>query len=268
MAQQKSSLMHLSRRTTIRWGTVLFMLALWWLLTSATGAVSSARFPAPREAWEALAQIAGVGYGNGVLHQHVLHSLKLVAYGFLVATLVGVPMGLWMGHSRTAEALLNPAFLLLRPIPPLAWIPLAIVWLGLEDASKILVIFVAAFVPSVINSYTGVRNLDAPVLEAARMLGIKRWRFALEVLIPGALPMVFTGLRLSLQASWTTLVAAELVGSLYGLGSILNQGAQDIYPAMILVAMLFVALCGASTTALLTLLETHAMPWRTGSIRP
>jgi NitT/TauT family transport system permease protein/taurine transport system permease protein len=167
-----------------------------------------------------------------------------------------------MGYSRKAEALINPAFLLLRPIPPLAWIPLAIVWLGLGDAAKVLVIIVAAFVPSVINSYTGVRNIEKPIMEAAQMLGIRGFKLVTDVLVPGAFPMIFTGLRLSLQASWTTLVAAELIGALYGLGSILNQGAQDIYPAMILIAMVFVGICGALSTSLLGYAETKAMPWR------
>lgn len=256
----------LSRRTCLGWGTVFTVLLAWWLLTAVTGIVSAARFPAPREVWDALEQIVTEGYGNGRLHQHVLHSLQLVAMGFAVAVAVGVPLGLLMGYSLKAEALINPAFLLLRPIPPLAWIPLAIVWLGLGDAAKILVIFVAAFVPSVINSYTGVRNIDTPVLEAAQMLGIRGWKMVAEVLVPGAFPMIFTGLRLSLQASWTTLVAAELIGSLYGLGSILNQGSQDIYPAMILVAMVCVAISGGLTTALLAKLEQVAMPWRVGRV--
>ncbi len=256
----------LSRRAWLGWTTVFSVILLWWLLTAVTGAVSAARFPAPKEVWESLVQIATEGYGNGRLHQHVLHSLQLVAMGFAVAVGVGVPLGLLMGYSRKAEALINPAFLLLRPIPPLAWIPLAIVWLGLGDAAKILVIFVAAFVPSVINSYTGVRNIDIPVMEAAKMLGIRGRKLVLEVLVPGAFPMIFTGLRLSLQASWTTLVAAELIGALYGLGSILNQGSQDIYPAMILVAMVCVAICGGLTTALLSKLEDKAMPWRVGRV--
>ena len=142
-----------SRRTWVGLATLVVTLCMWWLLTAGTGFISAARFPAPREVWEALRQIALEGYGNGRLHQHVWHSLQLVAMGFCVAAGVGVPLGLLMGYSRRAEALINPAFLLLRPIPPLAWIPLAIVWLGLDDASKLLVIFVAAFVPSVINSY-------------------------------------------------------------------------------------------------------------------
>ncbi len=255
-----------SRRTTLGVLTIALVLVLWWVLTSLTGIVSAARFPTPIEVWQSLVQIVTEGYGNGRLHQHVLHSLKLVAMGFSVAIGLGVPLGLLMGYSQRAEALINPAFLLLRPIPPLAWIPLAIVWLGLGDAAKIMVIVVAAFVPSLINSYTGVRNIETPILEAARMLDIRGWKLISEVLVPGALPMIFTGLRLSLQASWTTLVAAELIGALYGLGSILNQGAQDIYPAMILVAMVCVAICGGLTTGLLSRLERIAMPWRVGRV--
>jgi taurine transport system permease protein len=266
MTSEAPKLIGLSRRTWVGCATVLVVFLVWWLLTGVTDIVSAARFPAPREVYQALNQIVMEGYGNGRLHQHVLHSLQLVAMGFAVAVGVGVPLGLLMGYSRKAEALINPAFLLLRPIPPLAWIPLAIVWLGLGDSAKILVIFVAAFVPSVINTYTGVRNIDVPVMEAAQMLGIKGRKLVLEVLVPGAFPMIFTGLRLSLQASWTTLVAAELIGALYGLGSILNQGSQDIYPAMILVAMVCVAVCGGLTTALLGKLETIAMPWRVGRV--
>ena len=242
---------------------MLLLLSSWWLLTSVTGWVSAVRFPNPAEVGLALQQIAVTGYGNGLLHQHILHSTQLVFMGFISAIAVGVPLGLLMGHSRRAESLINPAFLLLRPIPPLAWIPLAIVWLGLGDAAKILVIFVAAFVPSVINSYTGVRQIEPVVMEAAKMLGVRRLSLVFGVLVPGAGPMIFTGLRLSLQASWTTLVAAELIGALYGLGSILNQGAQDIYPAMILVAMVCVGLGGAATTAALGFIESRAMPWRT-----
>jgi taurine transport system permease protein len=243
-------------------GTVALVLVLWQGLTVWWGVVSPARFPTPAEVWTALRQITVDGYGNARWHEHVLRSVRLVTMGFVVASTAGVILGLAMGASRRIEALVNPVFLVLRPIPPLAWIPLAIVWLGLGDAAKLMVIFVSAFVPSVINSYTGVRQIDTPVFEAASMLGVRGWRYWKEVLIPGALPSIFTGLRLSLQASWTTLVAAELVGAIAGLGSILNQGAQDIYPAMILVGMLSVALCGWAMTQALGWIERRVMPWR------
>jgi NitT/TauT family transport system permease protein/taurine transport system permease protein len=242
--------------------TVLVLLVLWQLLTVNWGLISPARFPNPTEVGQALKQIVVDGYGNSRLHHHVLRSVLLVSLGFTVAASAGVLLGLAMGASRRVEAFINPVFLLLRPIPPLAWIPLAIVWLGLGDAAKMMVIFVSAFVPSVINTWTGVRQIDKPILEAAAMLDIKGLRYWREVLVPGALPSIFTGLRLSLQASWTTLVAAELVGAVAGLGTILNQAAQDIYPAMILVGMVGVALCGWLMTQGLGWVEKRVMPWK------
>ena len=242
--------------------TLAIVLVLWHLLTAVTGIISPARFATPAEVAQSLRQIVVEGYSNGRLHEHVLRSVLLVTMGFVVASSVGVVLGLAMGASRTVEAFVNPIFLVLRPIPPLAWIPLAIVWLGLGDAAKMMVIFVSAFVPSVINSYTGVRQIDKPIFEAAAMLDITGWRYWREVLIPGALPSIFTGLRLSLQASWTTLVAAELVGAVAGLGTILNQAAQDIYPAMILVGMISVAICGWLMTMGLGWLEKKVMPWK------
>ena len=241
---------------------VLALLVLWQLLTAVWGVISPARFPTPLEVWQAMVQIGVDGYSNARWHEHALRSVLLVTMGFVVASSLGVALGLAMGASRGVEAFVNPIFLLLRPIPPLAWIPLAIVWLGLGDAAKMMVIFVSAFVPSVINSYSGVRQIDRPVFEAAAMLGSGGWRHWREVLVPGALPSIFTGLRLSLQASWTTLVAAELVGAVAGLGQILNQAAQDIYPAMILVGMVSVAFAGWLMTQGLGWLERRAMPWK------
>jgi NitT/TauT family transport system permease protein/taurine transport system permease protein len=243
--------------------TFAVLFAAWYVLTTLTQAISPGRFPAPSEVGEALRQIALTGYADARLHEHVLHSVKLVLYGFAAATLVGVPLGLAMGWSRSIEAFANPAFLLIRPIPPLAWIPLAIVWLGLGDAAKVLIIWFAAFVPAVINSYAGVRTIEPYLVEAARMLGASRTMMLREVLIPGALPMIFTGLRLSLQACWTTLVAGELIGAIAGLGHVLYQSSLDIFPAMIVVGMAAVAVTGAAMTLVLGVVERRAMPWRT-----
>ena len=248
--------------------TFAVLVVAWYLLTTATHTISAGRFPSPGEAWDALRQITIVGYADARLPAHVLQSVKLVLLGFCAAVIVGVPLGLAMGWSRSIEAFVNPTFLLIRPIPPLAWIPLAIVWLGLGDAAKVLVMWFAAFVPVVINSYAGVRTIEPHLIEAARMLGVPRSMFIREVLIPGALPMIFTGLRLSLQACWTTLVAAELIGAIAGLGHVLQQSALDIFPAMIVVGMASVAIAGAALTALLGIVERGAMPWRRGIVRP
>ena len=242
--------------------TIVAALLLWYVLTSLIGIISGYRFPSPPEFLAALRQIAVDGYASGTLLQQTLQSLKIVIEGFLVAALVGVPLGFLMGWSPRAEALLNPVFLLIRPIPPLAWIPLAIVWLGLGDGAKIMVIWFAAFVPSAINTFTGVRQVNPTLIEAARVHGATDWRVAKEVVAPAALPMIFTGLRLSLQASWTTLVAAELVGAFLGLGRVLSIAYRDIYPAMIAVAMVTIAIAGAFMTQLLERIERMVIRWR------
>jgi taurine transport system permease protein len=253
---------HVGRRWWIGAVTFAVLLLVWQLATATLGWVGPGRLPSPHEAWDALVQISVTGYADARLLEHILHSIKLVLLGFAVAIATGAPLGLAMGWSRSVEAFFNPAFLLIRPIPPLAWIPLAIVWLGLGDAAKVLVIWFAAFVPVVINAHAGVRAIEPTLVEAARTLGVPRPMLITELLIPAALPMIFTGLRLSLQACWTTLVAAELIGAIAGLGHVLSQASLDIFPAMIVVGMAAVAACGAAMTALLGVLERRAMPWR------
>jgi NitT/TauT family transport system permease protein/taurine transport system permease protein len=243
--------------------TLLGLLLLWWLLTDFTGIADPQRMPSPTEVVEAANQILFQGYAGGTLLTQAFYSVRLVFLGFLVAVMTGVPLGLTMGLSRRFEAFINPAFLLVRPIPPLAWIPLAIVWLGLGDSAKILVIWFAAFVPAVINSIAGVRNVNPVLIEAARVHGGSRREILTDVLLPGAMPMIFTGMRLSLQAAWTTLVAAELVGAFFGLGRVLMSAYRDINPAMIATAMIAVGLLGAAMMKLLALIERNVIRWRT-----
>lgn len=249
------------RRLRVGALAVAVALIAWYVLTQVMHVISPGRFPSPVDVYDAARQIAGLGYANATLAEHIWQSSKLVLMGFAVAAATGVPLGLLMGWSRRAEALINPLFLLIRPIPPLAWIPLAILWLGLGDAAKVFVIWFAAFVPALINSYTGVRGIDPTLVQAARVHGASTWQLIREVIIPGASPLMFTGLRLSLQASWTTLVAAELVGALAGLGHVLTQASLDIYPGMIFFAMFWVGVLGGAMTAALAYLERRMLPW-------
>ena len=243
--------------------TVVALVAF-WLIGSKTGFIDAQAFPSPEQFGAAAKQLVfGEGFADGRIHEHILQSIKLIVLGFFAATAIGVPLGLWMGWSRTAEAMINPIFLLVRPIPALAWIPLAIVWLGLGDAAKVMILWFAAFVPSVINSFTGVRNIDRPIIEASAMLGVRGWSLVKDVIVPGALPSIFTGLRLSLQGCLTALVAAELLGALLGMGKVLYQAGLDIYPAMILAGMVTVAVVGFALTAVLDFVERRSMPWRT-----
>lgn len=235
---------------------------LLWAVATTFGFVGPARLPSPKDLWDSFEQLIEPGYAGGTLFQQVWFSTRLVLAGFAVAALTGVSLGILMGMSRRAEAFINPAFLVIRPIPPLAWIPLAILWFGLGNGAKIFVIWFGAFVPALINTYTGVRSVDPGLIAAARVHGARPWHVLVDVVIPGALPLIFTGLRLALQASWTALVAAELVGAFFGLGRVLMTAARDIYPGMILAAMICVAVLGAGMTYLLGLAEARATPWR------
>jgi len=243
--------------------TTVVALVGFWLVGSKAGWINAQAFPSPEQFAAAARQLLfGEGFADGLIHEHILQSVKLILMGFFAATAVGVPLGLWMGWSRRAEALVNPIFLLVRPIPALAWIPLAIVWLGLDDAAKVMILWFAAFVPSVINSFTGVRNIERPIIEASAMLGVRGWSLVKDVIVPGALPSIFTGLRLSLQGCLTALVAAELLGAVLGMGKVLYQAGLDIYPAMILAGMVAVAIVGFALTAVLDFVERRSMPWR------
>ena len=238
------------------------VLLLAWSAAARIGWVGTSFFPSPANFWSALQQSVTTGYADGRLWEHLLQSVKLILMGFVSATAIGVPLGLWMGWSRRAEALIKPIFLLIRPVPGLAWIPLAIVWLGVGDAAKIMILWFTAFVPTVINSFSGARGIERPIIEASRMLGIRGLLLVKDVIVPGALPSIFTGLRLSLQGCLTALVAAELLGAILGLGKLLNQGGLDIYPGMILVGMVAVAITGFALTAVIDLTERRVMPWR------
>lgn len=249
------------RRAAIGAAVVASAVALWFV-AAALGWVSGARFPTPTDVAVAAKQIVvAPGYSGGTLWVHVWHSTRLVLMGFAIAIATGIPVGLAMGASRRAEAFIGPLFSMLRPIPPLAWIPLAILWLGLGDSAKLFLIWVASFAPAVINTYTGVRSVETVLVEAARVHGARTPQLVWQVLVPGALPMIFTGVRLSLQTAWMTLVAAELVGAFVGLGKVLASAALDINPGMILFAMVWVGLLGAAMTKALEWIELRALPW-------
>ena len=199
--------------------------------------------------------------GN-TLDIHIITSLKLVLSGFALSVLIGVPLGLCMGFFKFFNKFLTPVFEIVRPIPPLAWIPIVIVILGIGFKSKLFIIFIAAFVPCVINSYTGIKATPTPLLNVAKTAGANKFQMFYKVGVPYALPMVFTGIKVSFGSAWATLVAAEMIASSEGLGYMIQQGRNASKPEIVLLGMLVIGLIGAVLTALLSLLEEKAIPWR------
>lgn len=199
--------------------------------------------------------------GNTII-VHFLTSLKLVVLGFLVSCIIGVPLGLFMGFFNVANRIFTPIFEIIRPIPPLAWIPIVIVVLGIGLKAELFIIFVASFVPCVINSYTGIRATSQTLINVAKTAGANKFQIFYKVGIPSALPMVFTGIKVSFGSAWATLVAAEMIASSEGLGYMIQQGRVARRPDIVLLGMLVIGLVGAVLTAILSILEKKAIPWR------
>ena len=199
---------------------------------------------------------------GATLGAHFKTSLTLALTGYLSAVVVGVPLGLIMGWFRKADDIIKPIFEMIRPIPPIAWIPLAILWLGIGLPAKAFIIWLSAFVPSVINSYAGIKLTEPVLISVSRTFGASNWETFLRVGAPSALPMVFTGLRLSLSSAWMTLVAAELLAATEGLGYMIQMGRTLARPDVIIVGMLTIGCTGAAMAFLLEKLERKLAPWR------
>ncbi|MCI8852267.1 MAG: ABC transporter permease [Lachnospiraceae bacterium] len=241
---------------------VAMFLGIWQLLMT-VGIISQRTMSTPGQVMETfLVKLSSPDPDGATVQEHFWSSLKLAMAGFFSAILVGIPMGLVMGYYRTARRLLNPVFEIIRPIPPIAWIPIVILFLGIGMPAKVFIVFMAAFVPCVINSYTGVKQTNPVYIQAAKTMGAGHWRIFTRVCIPSAVPMVFTGIRISLGSSWSTLVAAEMLASTNGLGYMIQMGRTMIRPDTIVVGMLVIGCTGALMSILLGRVEQHIAPWR------
>ena len=199
---------------------------------------------------------------GGMLPLHFWTSLKVVLVGFVLAVVVGVPLGVLSGYYRIADDLVTPIFEVIRPIPPLAWTPLAIIWMGLGSTAKSFLIFLAAFVPCVINSYTGIRLTNQVRINVAKTFGASNWEIFRTVCVPSALPMVFAGIKIAIGNAWTTVVAAELLASSAGLGYMIQQGRTYSRSDIIIVGMFAIGITGSIFSWIVGKMEKRFVPWR------
>lgn len=248
----------------INLASIVAFLVLWESL-SVRGVIASNIFSSPRELLGTF--IYKLGHEKpegGTLVAHFLNSLKLALTGFSAAVIIGVPMGLLMGFYRAMRMYFMPIFEIVRPIPPIAWIPIVILLLGIGMAAKAFIIFVAAFVPCVINSYLGIKLTNPVMINVAKTFGASRWQIFTRVSVPAAVPMVFAGIRVSLGSAWSALVASELLASTSGLGYMIQMGRNLIRPDIIIVGMLVIGGSGAFFAWVLGLVEKRIAPWSAG----
>jgi len=242
----------------------LLMILIWQGLSSME-VIPSYKLPSPVEIILGFKDllIVGVPPGN-LLHNHMLYSLYRVALGYAIAALLAIPLGLLMGWSRGLLKIVRPLFELMRPIPPLAWIPIAILWFGIGLKSAAFIIFLGAFFPILLNTISGVLSIQPILVEAARTLHAKEKDIFLKVLLPGAVPSIFVGMRIGIGIGWMTLVAAEFTGVKegYGLGYMIMTARDIQRPDEILAGMLVIGVIGLLIDIGLRAAESKTIKWQ------
>jgi NitT/TauT family transport system permease protein len=234
-------------------GAVLFFGG--WQAITASGLVSKQVLPSPLAVLDAGWTMMFKPFAGNLLQTHILASLQRFAMGFGLAAVIGVPLGLVMGRYRLVDDAVSPLFEGLRFIAPLAWVPFAALWFGTGIGGPVLVIFAGAFPPCVINAYRGAQLVESRLVEAAQTLGAHNVRIIAEVLLPGALPSIVAGLRVSAGLAWQSLIGAELIVVSAGIGYVMVQGQSNLSPAIVMAGMLAVGVVGLLIDVLLRVVE-------------
>lgn len=209
----------------------------------------------------------GLSLYTAEYYQHIVVSIWRVTQAFFLATVLGVPLGLLLGWSPAFKQYAFPLFEVLRPIPILAWVPLAIVMFVSTESSVIYLTFLASFFATALNTMLGVESIDPSYVRAARCLGAGKWQVFRHVIVPGALPFIFTGLQISVGVAWFSLVAAEMVSGQHGLGYVINTSYTMVQYPTIVIGMLTLGAVGYTTSALVRWSGARLMRWRERTLR-
>lgn len=237
------------------------MLILWEVLTDGTHTISTKFLSSPLGIAEEFVTLLRTGYVGTPLWQNFAASLGRTFTGYVLSAIVAIPIGLWMGLNPWVRAVLAPLFNLLRPVPAIALIPLFVLWFGIGEMSKILVIFLASFLYVVLNTSAGVATVPEGLIRAAINLGASRGQLFRYVIFPAALPSIMTGLKTGLAVSWAVVVAAELIAAQKGLGYMIEDAAtfyriKDVYVGVILIGVI-----GLLMNTTLEAIERRALHW-------
>ncbi|ERK11617.1 MAG: taurine ABC transporter permease TauC [Pantoea sp.] len=250
-----------SRQLSLSLLSVAVLLLVWWGVT-ALGLIAPLFLPAPQQVLKKLLLIASPqGFMDATLWQHLGASLTRMLVALFFAALIGIPVGIAMGLSPAIRGLLDPLIELYRPVPPLAYLPLMVIWFGIGETSKILLIYLAIFAPVTLSTLAGVKNAQQVRIRAAQALGATRWQLLRWVILPGALPEILTGLRIGLGVGWSTLVAAELIAATRGLGFMVQSAGEFLATDVVLAGILVIALIAFSLELGLRALQRRLTPW-------
>ncbi|MDO0822483.1 ABC transporter permease [Desulfosporosinus nitroreducens] len=229
-----------------------------WEILSGSGRLNIYLAPPPSQIWDRLLTVAG----NGQLIRHIGVSLYRVVFGFSLALCLALPIGFLLGLLPGIRAFLSPSLSFFQQIPAIAWIPMFILWLGIDEASKIAIIVYSAFFPIFLNTLHGIGSTDPKLKEVAYTYDLSPWALMSRVYLPSAAPSVFVGMRLGLSYCWRSLVAAELLGASKGIGYLIQEGREMAQPDLMLVGVFVIGFVGLLLDFVFLHLEKKFLPWQ------
>ncbi|WP_277561305.1 taurine ABC transporter permease TauC [Acinetobacter beijerinckii] len=248
------------RSLALSLSSVLSVLVIWYLIT-VLKIVPSLFLPSPQAVWQKFLEVSQQGFMKATLWQHLAASISRVLLALVAAIAIGVPLGLWMGLNKWVRAVLDPLVELLRPIPPLAYLPLLVIWFGIGETTKVLLIFFSILAPVIISSTHGVLSHQLNRERAALSLGASQSQVFWHVILPTALPHILTGVRIGLGVGWSTLVASELVAADRGIGFMVQSAAQFLITDTVVLGIIVIAIVAVSFELFLRWLQKQLSPW-------
>lgn len=241
--------------------SIVCLLGLWWLATN-LGWIRALFLPRPEAIWTAFWQAVAGDIDNHTLWVHFLWSMYRVFSAFAFAVLIGIPVGIAMGISRIARGLFDPPIEFYRPLPPLAYLPLMIIWFGIGEQSKIMLLFLAIFAPVALSARAGVRSVSQEQIQAALSMGASRGQVVRHVVLPSALPEILVGLRIGMGVGWTTLVAAEMVAADAGLGKMVYNASNFLRTDVVILGIIAIGFVAYVFEMVMRWLERALVPWK------
>lgn len=242
-------------------GTVIVLLLL-WVVVSNSGLVKPIFLPTPQAVFAKFILVSTEGFAGATLLEHTLTSLYRVFGAFALACVTAIPIGVLMGVSRVARGIFDPPIEFYRPLPPLAYLPMVIIWFGIGEFSKVYLIFLAIFAPMAIAARSGVRSVSIEQIHAAYSMGATRLQVIWHVILKSALPEIFTGMRIGIGVGWTTLVAGEMVASTQGLGFMVLNAAEFLASDVVIMGIIVIGLFAFVFDLLMRHLEKVLVPWK------
>ena len=245
----------------ISMATVFVLVFLWWLGTR-WGIVDPLFLPSPSAVWDRAIEVGTIGFGGSSLWVHSWISLYRVFLAFFFSCLTAIPIGMAMGMSRVFRGVFDPPIEFYRPIPPLAYLPLIIIWFGIGEFSKIILIYLACFAPMALSTRAGVRSVSVEQIHVAYSLGATRAQVVRHVVLKAALPEILTGMRIGIGFGWTTLVAAEMVAAAAGLGYMILNASEFLVTDVVVMGIAVIGVIALLSDLLMRYLEYKLVPWK------